>query len=54
MEWREIQKGRNIYTLIADHVVIQQKPTQHCKAIIFQLKNFKRHVNDTFIAFTTE
>ena len=21
------------------HIVVQQKPTQHCKAIIFQLKN---------------
>ena len=27
------------------HIVAQQKPTQHCKAIIFQLKKrIKKHV----------
>ena len=28
-----------ICILIAVHIVVQQKPTQHCKASIFQLKN---------------
>ena len=33
---REAQQGENICVLIADSRVVQQKLTQHCKAIILQ------------------
>ena len=36
--WREVQEGRNICIPMADSVDVWQKPTQHCKAIILQLK----------------
>ena len=35
---REFQEGEHTCTLVADSVVVWQKPTQHCKAIILQLK----------------
>jgi hypothetical protein len=37
------KKGTYVYLLLI-HVAVWQKPTQHCKAIIFQLKTdkFKR------------
>ena len=35
---REVQKGGDIYNLWLIHVDVWQKPTQHCKAIILQLK----------------
>ena len=39
---RETQEGGDICTLIADPCFVRQKPKQHCKAIIIQLKiNFK-------------
>ena len=38
---REAQEGRDVYTLTADHAVLQQKPTPHCKAVIFQFKKIK-------------
>ena len=40
-EWcgREVQEGKDICMLIAESLVVQQKLTQHCKAIILQLKN---------------
>ena len=39
--WEGGSKGREICILMI-HFVVQQKPTQHCKAIILQLKiNFK-------------
>ena len=34
----ETQEGGDICILKLIHVVVQQKPTQHCKAIILQLK----------------
>ena len=40
---REAQKGGWIWLI---RVVVWQKPTQHCKAIILQLKSFKK-VHDT-------
>ena len=39
------QKGVDIYVLIADFIVVQRKLTQHCKAIILQLKiNLKNYL----------
>ena len=38
-----LQEGGNIYIYIwPTHVVVQQKPTQHWKAIILQFKNLKK------------
>ena len=35
----EVQEGGDIYIYLGlVHVVMWQKPTQHCKAIILQLK----------------
>ena len=34
---REIQDGGDVYVWLM-HVLIWQKPTKHCKAIILQLK----------------
>ena len=34
----EVQEGRDMYNLWLIHVDVWQKPTQHCKAIILQLK----------------
>ena len=34
---KEVQDGGYIY-LWLNHAVVQQKPTQHCKAIILHLK----------------
>ena len=34
---REAQGGTYVYLQLI-HIVVQQKPTQHCKAIILQLK----------------
>ena len=39
---REVQEGGDIYKPVLFPVDIWQKPTQHCNAIILQLKiNFK-------------
>ena len=35
---REVQEGGCLCILGVIHIVAWQKPTQHCKAIIFQLK----------------
>ena len=41
--WNESQEGGNICILMADSIFLWQKPIQHFKAIIFQLKtNFKK------------
>ena len=48
MEWERAgrleMEGMHAYKIWLIHVVIWQKPTQHCKAIIFQLKeiSFKK------------
>ena len=34
----EVQEGGDMARLMADDVVVWQKPAQHCKAIILQLK----------------
>ena len=45
------EEGTNIYLWLI-HVAIRQKPIQHCKAIILQLKlNFKK-VNAMNFKFT--
>ena len=36
---REVQEGGDICTHIADSFLVQQKLTQHCKAIILQKQN---------------
>ena len=36
--WQEVQEGEDICILMI-HVAVWQKPTQHCKPIILQLKN---------------
>ena len=42
MRWKEVQDGGDIYVdLQLIHIVVWQKPTQHCKAIILQLKILK-------------
>ena len=40
MGWdgRAVQKGGDICILLADHIVVQQKPGQYYKATILQLK----------------
>ena len=38
---RRSERGDMVYIQLI-HFIIQQKPTQHCKAIIFQLKKKKR------------
>ena len=41
--WERGSRGRGyIYILLAIHVVVWKKPTQHCKAIILQLKIKKK------------
>ena len=36
---REVQDGQNIYIYLwLSHVFVWQKPTQHCKVIILQLR----------------
>ena len=42
--WRKEAEGEgNIRIHIVDSRVVQQKPTQHCKAIILQLKNKNKY-----------
>ena len=36
--WREVQEGGDICRHQLIHAGVQQKPTQHCKTIIFQLQ----------------
>lgn len=38
---REAQEGGDIGIHMADHAVVQQKPTQHCEAISLQLNEIK-------------
>ena len=39
MRWGgKVQEGGDISVYIAVHVIIWQKPTQYCKAVILQLK----------------
>ena len=42
MDGREVQEGGMYVYLWLIHIVVWQKPTQHCKAIILQLKILKR------------
>ena len=44
MNWggQEVQEGGNICMLTSDSLSVQQKLTEHCKAIIFQKKNQKK------------
>ena len=35
---REVQEEGDIHLLLADCLVVQREPTQHCKAIILQWK----------------
>ena len=45
---REVQEGGDICIHIAGSHVVQQKLTQHCKAVILQLKiNFKKEGKKT-------
>ena len=37
LEWWEVREGTYVYLWLI-HVDVWQKPTQYCKAIIFQLK----------------
>ena len=39
------REGTCVYLLLI-HAVVWQRPTQHCKAIIFQLKNIKRRESE--------
>ena len=39
---KEVQKGGDTCIHIADHFIVQQKLTQHCEAIILQLKKKKK------------
>ena len=51
----ETQEGGDICILKLIHVVVQQKPTQHCKAIILQLKiNFKNRNLTKRLVFKTK
>ena len=36
--WTKVQEGGDICIHQLIHAAVQQKPTQHCKTIIFQLK----------------
>ena len=46
MGWRLKSKGNIYVCLQLITIVLQQKPTQHCKAIILQLKkNFNKREN---------
>ena len=42
MGGREAQEGGDICTHRAIHIVVQQKVTQHCKAIVFKKKKRER------------
>ena len=42
--WRLKRKGTHAYTELI-HAVVQQKLTQHCKAIIFQFKKQTKKKN---------
>ena len=39
---REVQEGGDICILMAVSHIVQQKPTQHCKAIILHVKKRER------------
>ena len=48
----EGQEGGDIAYLTLIHVVVWQKPTQHCKAIILQLKiNFLKVTKDRKVRY---
>ena len=41
--WQEAQQGGDVCVLTADSLVVQQKPIQHCNAIILLVEiNFKK------------
>ena len=42
---RELQEGGDLCILWLIHVDVRQKPTQHCKAIILQLKINKKRID---------
>ena len=44
----EAQEGGNICTIQLIYAVAQQKPTQHCKAIILQLKNNDKYYRTAY------
>ena len=49
--WRFKREGARVYVWLS-HVVIWQKPTQHCKAVILQLKTkFKKFSFCIFFLF---
>ena len=53
MSWREAQEGGGIYVdLQLIHIVVWQKPTQHCKAIILRLKILKDLLNKIYASQT--
>ena len=43
----EVQEGGDMAMLMADDVVVWQKPAQHCKAIILQLKINEKKKNQS-------
>ena len=52
---REVQKGGDICILVTDSCCLWQKPTQHCKVIVLQLKikfkkwfSLKKETSETF------
>ena len=46
---REVQEGGTYVYLWVVHVVVWQKPTHYCKAIIFQLKVNKKILNECLV-----
>ena len=52
---REVQEGGDICILMVDSHSYMAETTQHCKAIIFQLKiNFKKYKNYRDVLQNTE
>ena len=45
-ERRQAQQGGDICILMADLCIVRQKPSTHCKAIFFQLKNKTNKENE--------
>ena len=43
---RDLPEGEDMFLPMTNHVDVGQKPVQHCKAIILQLKViFKKYIN---------
>ena len=47
---REVQEGGDICILMAVSHIVQQKPTQHCKAIILHVKKREREREQSVLA----